>query len=238
MAKSRPKQVKLERAPRLVDQATEFLTNQIKSEAYAEGDKLPSESTLSERLGVSRTVVREALSRLIYDGVLEPRQGVGIIVAGSSSKRTFRIEPVENRKSPDSKYLLELRAILEGEAASLAAIRRDADHIAQLDHCLKEIKIHTHSTEESIREDMKFHELIAEASCNPYLLDFMIFVRNHLKFLLIKTHGIHRDSTQWTYNAHNQIFQAIVRRDSQGAREAAIHHIKVAASGLNLTLFD
>lgn len=238
MSRSTTKAVKFERTPKLVDQVTKFLNDQIASKVYEEGDKLPTENALVEQLGVSRPVIREALSRLIYDGILQSRQGSGVIVADSANKITFRLEPFDDSNVTESKYLLELRAILEGDAAFLAAKRRNTDHIKDLEKCLKKIQETSHLAEQSVLEDIKFHEAIALASCNPYFTDFIKFFRNRLKPLFFKTHSIHLHGDRWKFEDHNKIFQAILKKDSEGARNAAIRHIQAAASGLKIKLFD
>lgn len=238
MSRTATKAVKFERTPKLVDQVTKFLNDQIENKVYEEGDKLPTENALVEQLGVSRPVIREALSRLIYDGILESRQGSGVMVADSASKITFRLEPFDDSNVTESKNLLELRAILEGDAAFLAAKRRNEGHLKDLEKCLKKIKETSHLDDQSVIEDIKFHESIAIASCNPYLSDFIEFFRNRLKPLFMKTHSIHLHGDTWKFEDHNRIYQAILKKDSEGARNAAIRHIQSAASGLKIKLFD
>ena len=86
---------KLKRVPRLSEQVAKFLASEIEKGSFQPGETLPSEAELSSRFEVSRTVIREALARLKYDGLLESRQGSKCKVIGSSTKRAFRFDQLD-----------------------------------------------------------------------------------------------------------------------------------------------
>ena len=114
---------KLEQPQRLPDQVAEILEQEIQKGNWRPGEKLPSEAALSQKFGVSRAVVREALSRLKYEGLLDSQQGKGIIVVGTSGRRSFRLQNLQKLDSNDLSQLFELRVILDSAAAAMAARR-------------------------------------------------------------------------------------------------------------------
>ena len=106
----------------LVDRVAEVLSDEITSGRLSPGDRLPSEVQLVEQLGVSRTVVREAVSRLRNAGLVEPRQGSGVFVLAP------RVKPLDlsvdaQRTKASVLHIVEVRQAMEGEAAALAATR-------------------------------------------------------------------------------------------------------------------
>ena len=108
------------RAPKLSNQVASFLMGEIRTGRIKPGDKLPSENKLAETIGVSRTIIREALVRLEHDGLLESRVGSRTKVADPIKRTAFRIEDSTKLSETDIKHIYELRAILE-TAAALAA---------------------------------------------------------------------------------------------------------------------
>lgn len=109
------------RAPRLSDEVARQLTAAIRSGEFAPGAPLPSEKELAERFEVSRVVVREAMSRLKSDELIDTRQRLGAFVAAEPGRGLFRLEPDPAVK--DLHDIFQLRVAVEGAAAGLAAVR-------------------------------------------------------------------------------------------------------------------
>src|SRR5687768_8322431 len=107
---------------RLADRAYAGIVELIDSQSLQVGDRLPSESGLAGMLGVSRTVVREALARLSSDGFTEARRGAGSFVKSRPSDRLSAYMPWADMPATMGSY--EVRLVLEAEAARLAALRR------------------------------------------------------------------------------------------------------------------
>jgi len=131
----------------LAQQISKLLAGAIVSGVYKPGDKLPTEIELANQLGVSRTILREALASLKQDGLIESRQGRGIIVKEPEERKAFRFSDVVDEISPkEANYLYEMRAILEAEAAGLAAKRltsEDAEMIKQYrDEMAEAVRLH------------------------------------------------------------------------------------------------
>ncbi len=113
------------RKPRsLAQELVAVLTQRILDGELKRGDKLPTESAIMEEQGVSRTVVREAISRLQAAGQVETRHGIGTFVLDTPSPSGFRIDPATIVTLRDVLAVLELRISLEVESAGLAASRR------------------------------------------------------------------------------------------------------------------
>ena len=111
----------IERPRRLPDEIAQTIMSAISSGELRIGDKLPSETEMSERFGVARTVVREAVSLLKFDGVVDAKRGVGAFVADRSERTSFRISPACFEKRREIVKLLQLRTSVQSGAAALAA---------------------------------------------------------------------------------------------------------------------
>ena len=100
------------------------LGDRIRDGRLGNGDKLPPEAAIMEEFGVSRTVVREAISKLQAGGLVQTRHGVGTFVVGLGDAAPFRIGPEQAATLLDVLATLELRIGIETEAAALASQRR------------------------------------------------------------------------------------------------------------------
>ena len=120
----------LVRRPRnLAAGLVESMTARLRDGQMKAGDKLPTEAAIMSEFGVSRTVVREALSKLQAGGLVETRHGVGTFVVGTGETTNFRIAPEQIATAREVIAVLELRIGLETEAAGLAAARRSDENL-------------------------------------------------------------------------------------------------------------
>ncbi|MFO1268764.1 MAG: GntR family transcriptional regulator [Rubrivivax sp.] len=120
------------RRPRsLAHELVESLGDRIRDGRLAAGEKLPTEAEIMAAHGVSRTVVREALSKLQAAGQVRTRHGIGTFVVGPGEAAPFRIAPAQLATLDDVIALLELRIGVETEAAALAAQRRSDTNLRQ-----------------------------------------------------------------------------------------------------------
>ncbi len=230
----------MKRMPGLSEQVAKFLASEIEKGSFQPGEMLPSEAELSSRFEVSRTVIREALARLKYDGLLESRQGSKCKVIGSSTKRAFRFDQLEHPGSTEIGHLYEFRVILESEAAALAAKRRSQEDLARLGRCLETLDQAMRKGISGTTENVNFHQIIVETSGNPFLNDFMRFLKGKIWDLvqedrnLSKQKGLPLDVQQ----EHVAIFEAISMGNSDKAREAVQSHLKNAAKRRGITIFN
>ncbi len=228
---------KLKRAPSLSEQVIDFLEGEIERGALKPGDKLPPESTLADQMGVSRIVIREAFSGLRHDGRIETRHGRGAFVAETRKRKAFRLDHLETDRPEDIRHLYELRAVLEGSAAALAAVRATADDIARLKGFLADMDRAVEEGGDGVEPDARFHERLAEASGNPYLSDFMQFIRSRIWDLILHARGHSRKYPglpRLVQQEHEAIFNAVKSRNADQAREAALRHVQKAAGRLGV----
>ena len=158
----------------LVETAIESLRQAIEKGHWAIGERLPVEAQLSESLGVSRNTVREAVRVLVHVGMLETRQGDGTYVratkdAGETLRRINRAQLRDK---------LEVRIMLETEAAKLAAERRDAKDLERMTLALDERAKAGDDVESRIRHDHAFHTALVAASHNPALSELYDYFAN------------------------------------------------------------
>lgn len=211
----------------LPEELAAIMMRRIESGEFHPGDILPSEQNLADMFKVSRTVVREALARLKYEGIIESKRGSGPIVRGATPERGFTMN-VEDLSQGELFDFMEFRIIMEGEAAALAARRRSSKHLAQLREHLADMRKAVDNKESGNEPDYLFHQLIADCAGNQYLANF-------LKFLSAKIWlGVYR--ARWksnqlpeladaVYEEHRAVFLAIEASAPHLARAMAQRHI-------------
>jgi GntR family transcriptional regulator, transcriptional repressor for pyruvate dehydrogenase complex len=234
------KKPRLKRVPNLSEQVAEILAAELENSSIQPGEALPSEAELSERFEVSRTVIREALARLKYDGILESRQGSKSIVAQPGTPRVFRLERLKVTDLTEIGYLYEFRALLESAAAALAAKRRSQKNLEKLRRHLEEMDQAVRDHQDGTAENVDFHMEIVEASGNPFLKDFMRFFRGKIWDLVQadRDHSDHRGLPPEVQQEHLTIFEAINAGNSEKAREAILNHLINAARRCGVTIFN
>jgi GntR family transcriptional repressor for pyruvate dehydrogenase complex len=153
---------------RLADRAYSGIVEMINAKGLEVGDRLPSEAGLAEVFGMSRTIVREALVRLAADGITEARRGAGSFVKSRPSDRLVRHMSLSELPATMGSY--EVRFVLEAEAARLAATRRSAEEMANIEEGLKALREALLSSAPAHVEDMELHRRIVLATANPAFL--------------------------------------------------------------------
>lgn len=186
---------------------------------YPEGTRLPSERLLAETFEVSRPTIREAIIALEVRGKVEVKTSSGVYVL---KKET----PTQSVKNISPFELTQARALIEGEAAALAASAITDDELSQLKQTL--IDMDTSTNPDIIDDaDKQFHIIIAKATRNKAIEDSIfrlwdIRQRNeHIKEAYL---SVCCGSTADRTKEHNVIFQALELRDPIKAREAMHHH--------------
>lgn len=191
------------------------------------GDRLPTETKLVEQYGVSRTVVREAISRLQAAGVVETRHGIGTFVVNLPG--AFDFGPALGTVQ-EVLRMLELRICLESEAAGLAAIRRSQEELQEIGQAHETFVTMSRRTGPTTEADFRFHSAICRSTHNPYFHDVLlhfgklIIPRAGLKLTPPDGSGPVEDIDRLTHE-HEDIFSAIVRQDADGARVAMRAHL-------------
>ena len=218
------------RSRNLASELVEGIGARIRQRKLKPGHKLPTEAQIMEEWGVSRTVVREALSKLQAAGLVETRHGVGTFVLEPQARSGFRIDPAEIETAVDVLAVLELRISLETESAGLAAQRRTKGQLAELRTALDELAAGDSGGKDTVGPDFRFHHLISIATGNRYFADIM----SHLGATLIPRARINSSriaSEDWSQyhrrlsREHEEIYDAIARRDPESARAAMRLHL-------------
>lgn len=202
----------------------EELTLEIRSRALKPADPVPPERELVARYGVGRSSVREALRMLESRGLIESRGNASFVVAEWRNPLNQSLGLLLAAAEADLDELYEVRRILEGEAAALAAARRSDEHIAGLEEAIEEMVAHIGSEERYIAADLRFHLVIAEATGNRVALHLMHAIRDRLQEAFGTVYHI-PGSPQRSLDQHREILQAIVLRRPGEARELMHEHI-------------
>ncbi|CAG2152203.1 HTH-type transcriptional regulator LutR [Cupriavidus yeoncheonensis] len=213
----------------LAEEVVSGLTERISQGQLKPGDKLPTESEVMASFGVSRTVVREALSRLQASGLVETRHGIGTFVLArpAETPSPFRIDPATMGTAMDVLAMLEFRVSLEAEAAGLAATRRSDEQLATMRRALDAMKRGATEGSDSVGADFEFHLSIARATGNRYFTDIM----GHLGTMLIPRSRLQVNSQERAqylervHIEHENIYDAIERHDPEGAKAAMRMHL-------------
>lgn len=222
--------------PSLTDRITEILLNEITSGNYKLGEVLPPEQTIAERLGVSRTILREAVSRLKADGLVTSKQGRGLTVQAIARPSILRMHAADENKLDEIIAIVELRRGFEIEAASLAASRRDKHDLLAMRSALDEMSaaIANDDIAAGIEADLLFHRTIAEATRNEHYVEFFQFLSRLLRdnLTVSRTRSAKAKRGTDAQREHEIIFEAILRGEPQLARQSARQHVENTESRL------
>jgi GntR family transcriptional repressor for pyruvate dehydrogenase complex len=214
----------------LVATVVEQLTEQISSGAALPGDRLPAESELSRLFQVSRTVVREAVSRLKSDGLVETMPGQGLYVtAPGPSRGVLRLRPPEGDAAQIEDELLEFRAGLEADSARHAAARRTRDDIRSLRSCFARLAAVWDEGGSGTEEDLAFHLSIAKASHNTYIIQILEFLSGTMRVAISRSReldGRRDDFLADAHAEHTAIFNAIIAGDPDTADRVMRAHLE------------
>ncbi|KLJ02896.1 transcriptional regulator LldR [Luteimonas sp. FCS-9] len=231
------------RRPRLSDQVAERVLALIDERGLRAGDRLPAERALALELGVSRTVLREAIAQLASQGVLHARQGGGTYLCARDAAAPRVVEPLQPfvsvfRSDPEYRYdVLEIRHGLEGMAAWHAALRATDDDRARIAGAFDAMMaVHGHDDPAGeARADAAFHLSIAEASHNLVLLQVMrgLFdllqtnISQSREKLYLSPRTFEPLSVQ-----HREMRDAVLSGDPERARAAAHAHLEFVHTSL------
>lgn len=207
----------------------EQITAIIRDGALKPGDKLPTESSLMGQHGVSRTVVREAISHLQAAGLVQTRHGIGTFVL-DRPQSGLGVDAENILTLRDVLAILELRIGLETETAGLAASRRSELQVNELAGALAEMQQAMAEGRSAVEADKRFHLLIAQATGNRYFVDILEQLGNaFIPRARLNTPVLEQDKPadflERVSREHDDIFRAIERRDPEAARAAMRTHL-------------
>jgi DNA-binding FadR family transcriptional regulator len=214
----------------LVQEVVQHLQQQIQSGQLKPGDKLPTESAVMSDMGVSRTVVREAISRLQASGQVETRHGIGTFVLEAPTTHNFRIAEQDMATIDDVIAVLELRISLETEAAGLAAQRATPEQLTAMASALHGFATAIHNQSDAVPSDFLFHMEIAKATGNRHFAELMTYLGTHIiPRTRIKTADQAPEGRQAymerVHGEHESIYNAIRNHDPEASRAAMRTHL-------------
>ena len=218
---------KVVRSSRLYEQIVQQVEESIQKGALKAGDKLPPERDLAEQFGVSRTAVREAVKALREKGMVEAYPGRGTFVMEGSSHpiRLSLDRMVKAGQGEGSRYLTEVREMMEPEIAAMAAERADGEDVAALRESLAVMDGAKRDPDAFIEADLDFHLALAEAAANPIILSLIDSIVGLLREQRMGIFQVDGGPERGQYH-HKRILEAVEHRDSGGAREAMKAHMR------------
>lgn len=214
----------------LVQEVVNDMSAKIHNGLYQPGQRFPTEPEIMAEQGVSRTVVREAMSRLQATGLVETRHGVGTFVLPAAVAAAPTMDFKTAVTIRDVLAMLELRISVETEAAGLAALRRTDQHLELMQRAIDDFEEGVNRGESSVDADFRFHLQIALATGNTYFEDF------YRRLGVVTIPRSRLDTSKFTpepaqtyllrtNREHQYILDAIARRDIQTASAGMRMHL-------------
>jgi GntR family transcriptional regulator, transcriptional repressor for pyruvate dehydrogenase complex len=216
---------------RLSDQVAQQLAEQIHAGCLEPGEKLPPEARLVEQFQVSRTVLREAVSRLKSLGLVASRQGSGVYVSASPRYAPLNFDARHSESREAVVQMAEVRRALEAEAAGLAAQRRSAADVKRLKQAVQALDRAVKAGGNGVEQDLQFHRAIAEASHNPFLIGTLDYLAQFMRGAIGVTRANEArraDFAAQVREEHAAMVLAIEAADVAKARSAASRHMNNA----------
>ncbi len=211
----------------LSEQVAQAMAAEIRTGRQAVGDKLPTEAALAVQFAVSRTVVREAVSRLKSLGLVDSRQGSGMYVKDPGfSPLHFDARCALSKQAVIQ--MVEVRRALEAEVAALAATRRTPDDAQRIRLAMAALDGAVQAGGDGVNEDVQFHRVIADAAGNPFLIGTLSWLGQFLRGATRVTRANEARRTDFVHQVqseHEQIVLAIEAGDATAARQAATRHM-------------
>lgn len=208
---------------RLYRQIADQIEGLIAAGEFAPGERLPPERDLAAKLGVSRATLREAMIALELGGLVDIRTGSGIYVAERGGGTAAKEDP-----GPGPFELLDARGAIEGGTAALAAVNATDDELATLREALDIMHREQASGADSEEGDRLFHIGIARATHNALLArtvtELWEWTRGPMWTRLNDNLYMRANRPRWLAD-HERIFDALRRRDADGARTAMGEHL-------------
>lgn len=212
--------------PKVRWKVIEYLLHQILSQSLKVNEQLPLSNEICDQLGVSRTVVREAIGVLVSKGMVVSKPGEGTSVLPLSSWMLLDPEVLCWLRESDMaisiiEHLVEIRLIIEPEAAALASIRGTMEQFMAMSEALDRMSSGEHErTTMSTQGDIDFHNIILNASGNIFLARLrdlcMVSVELFVRLTFAKVHSVSQ-----SIENHRKLFEAIRSRNPELAREEA-----------------
>jgi GntR family transcriptional regulator, transcriptional repressor for pyruvate dehydrogenase complex len=213
---------------RLVDRVVQQITQLIMDNTLEPGMKLPPEIKLAESIGVSRTVLREAMQILIAKGLVETRHGVGTVIRnGGNNQLQEQLTMLLHTKGLTLDNLHQVRSILEVEIAGIAAAQATDQEVKELAQILDRLEGSTGDALAYAEVDGEFHNYLAQISHNPLLVMLLDSVGDILRQVRLSI-SRYPDLILKSVPDHRLIMERVKARDVSGARQIMRIHLEHA----------
>jgi GntR family transcriptional repressor for pyruvate dehydrogenase complex len=205
------------------------------------GDKLPCQSELAVRLGVSRNTLREALHSLTLVGILDQRQGSGTFVrCGLPGNLTAFLKPPDVNGPQRAVELVEARTLIEVANAQAASEHASADDRVELKRLCASMKaaLHHSAHESFFKHDADFHHALAMSTGNPFMAHLFLIIRSLIEPLVRDSIRTSPRRLECFQADHERICNAVSARDQRSAAaEMARHmaHVREAVTVIHET---
>jgi GntR family transcriptional regulator, transcriptional repressor for pyruvate dehydrogenase complex len=217
------------RRQNLSDRAATILKRYIIAERLEPGHRLPAERRLADWLNVSRTVLREALSQLLGEGILERPSPYVLRVADFDRARVAADLAVVANEEAEAQDLIELRVMLEIGAVEAIVARAHDGHLREIERWVIEGERRLASGEPIYRADARFHAALLRTLGNRAINDFLPLIEENLRHdLVLDPHQLTTVGSAADHRVirqHREIYEAIRRRDVESARRWMIAHL-------------
>jgi len=218
---------KVVRTSRLYEQIVQQIEDSVLNGSLKPGDQLPAERDLAQRLGVSRTAVREAVKALREKGLVEAYSGRGTFITDGTSqaaRQSFDLM-VKIGQQEGAPHMAELRLILEPGIAALAAARIEEPELVALRETVAVMDRAQKDPGAYIEADLDFHLALAEAAANPLILSLIDSIVGLLREQRIKIFNVEGGPQRGQLH-HKRILEAMERHDPEMARSAMHAHLE------------
>ncbi len=203
----------------------EVISEKIVAGEWPPHTVLPTEAELGEEMGVSRTVIREAIKVLENSGLIRVDHGFGTVVLEAHHESVSRpLKLLLRRKAGELKHLMEVRKIIEVAVAGLAALRRSPENLGAMERALQIMRAQPGDSEQHVNADVEFHAEIARATKNPMVL----VILEPLRELLRQSRMVSFSGPALLplrIKQHETIYEFIRRGDAPGAQMAMTEHL-------------
>ena len=212
---------------KLSEQTSDRLYEMIVDEQrYAPGSKLPNENELSRNLQVSRTTMREAISFLVAQGILEIRRGRGTFVAEELPVGGLDLTALAGLRSRvRAKDLFEMRLIFEPATVALACQRGTDEELRQIQKKAERVERIAAEGGDWPLADQEFHWAIIKASHNEYMRRLYPIINSAVNEILQLSQN-RQHMQDIALNDNRLILEFLLKRDEAGARHAMSIHMK------------
>lgn len=202
------------------------LARAIKSGAYAENERLPTEYDLAAEFSVSRPIVREALQGLRDMGLIQSRRGSGSFVRNAGVREPIGFGALESLDDLSQCY--EFRLTIEPKAAAVAALKHDDAALSAIETALAEMRSATDRQRHRDEADFSFHLAISDGCDNSYFATAFAALKDHIA-VGMQAHGrsvkAEAGGLELVFAEHQAIYEAIKARDADMAEALMRQHL-------------